>query len=154
MSSEVGEKGHESNPVNDDLLGWPFQARLIPFQTQKGTNMSKRLFLLLGVCLLGGLVACQSQTPEATQPKPTPMPTLAPTATKAVLPPKPAATASPVPEDTSAPTATPSPVPEVAGVKASPTPTRPWQIPEVQPDDWTKGGGDAGLTLVEYGDFQ
>jgi hypothetical protein len=108
--------------------------------------MSKRWILLLGVLLLSGLAACQTQTPEATPLKPTTLPTLASTATKVVaLPtPTPTATASPVPEDTA--------VPE--GAKAMPSPTRPWQIPEIQPDDWTKGGVDAGLILVEYSDFQ
>jgi len=113
--------------------------------------MSKRLVLLLGVLLLPGLVACRSQMPGATLSKSTPLPTAAPTATLvAVLPtPKPTATTSPVLEDT------PTPAFEVTGTKPSPTPTRPWQIPQVQTDDWVKGGGDdAGLTVVEYGDFQ
>jgi hypothetical protein len=68
--------------------------------------------------------------------------TLMPTPT-----PEPTAVASPVPEDTLSP--------KVARAKPSPTPTQPWQLPKIQPDDWAKGGGaDAGLTLVEYSDFQ
>jgi hypothetical protein len=42
----------------------------------------------------------------------------------------------------------------VEKVDAGPTPTPPWQIPGIQPDDWVKGGSEAGLTLVEYSDFQ
>jgi len=112
------------------------------------------LVFLSGILLLGALVACQSQTPETTPSKPTPLATLMPTATSVAAPtPEPTAVASPVPEDTPAPKDTPSP--KVARAKPSPTPTQPWQIPEIQPDDWDKGGGaDAGLTLVEYSDFQ
>ena len=109
-----------------------------------------RLVFLSGILLLGALVACQSQTPETTPSKPTPLATLVPTAMSVAAPtPEPTAVASPAPKDT------PSPTPKVARAKPSPTPTQPWQIPEIQPDDWAKGGGaDAGLTLVEYSDFQ
>jgi hypothetical protein len=103
--------------------------------------MSKRTVLFLVVSLLGGLIACQSQTPGATPAQPTPLPTLAATAT-----PVPTATTPAVAEDT------PSPVPKGAGPSAIPTVA--WQIPEIQTDDWIKGGADAGLVIVEYGDFQ
>jgi len=108
------------------------------------------LVFLSGILLLGALVACQSQTPETTPSKPTPLATLVPTATSVAAPtPEPTAVASPAPKDT------PSPTPKVARAKPSPTPTQPWQILEIQPDDWARGGGtDAGLTLVEYSDFQ
>lgn len=107
-----------------------------------------RLVFLSGILLLGALVACQSQTPETTPSKPTPLATLVPTATSVAAPtPEPTAVASPAPKDT--------PSSKVARAKPSPTPTQPWQIPEIQPDDRAKGGGaDAGLTLVEYSDFQ
>jgi hypothetical protein len=110
--------------------------------------MSKRVLLLFIVLLMGGLIACQSQTPGATPAQPTPLPTVAATATPAVVAPTPVptATTSAVAEDT------PSPVPEGAGPSA--TPTVAWQIPEIQTDDWIKGGADARLIIVEYGDFQ
>jgi hypothetical protein len=92
-------------------------------------------FLLVSLVLVAGSVACQSPTPEATPTRPQP------TATAAAAPTSP-------PEDT------PTPTKEPAAGRPVPTPTTPWQIPEVQPDDWVKGGADAGLILVEYSDFQ
>lgn len=102
--------------------------------------MFKRAFLVFTVLLLGGLAACGTPAP---QPTATPVPD----------------TATPRPSPTPAP-AEPSPTPEptatteVDQVDAGPTPTPPWQIPEIQPDDWVKGGSAAGLTVVEYSDFQ
>ncbi|UCC62494.1 MAG: hypothetical protein JSV36_17285 [Anaerolineae bacterium] len=113
--------------------------------------MFKRLMMLLfTVLLLSGLMACQSPTPEATPAPPTPLPTLVPTATPVV------ATSTPLPTDTTSPDlqATPSPTAESGETRLSPTPTVAWQIPEVQSDDWVKGGDGAGLVIVEYGDFQ
>ena len=114
--------------------------------------MFKRLFFLFGVLSLAWLVACQSPTPEATPSSPEPLATVVVTAT-------PEPTATPVPEVTPSPTLSPageepSPTPAEIGDKPSPTPTIPWQIPEVRPDDWVKGGDGAGLVLVEYSDFQ
>ena len=110
---------------------------------RSGRRLSRsRLVFLSGILLLGALVACQSQTPETTPSKPTPLAT-----SVAATTPEPTAVASPAPKDT--------PLSKVARAKPSPTPTQPWQIPEIQPDDRAKGGGaDAGLTLVEYSDFQ
>jgi len=113
--------------------------------------MYKRLFLLIGALLLSGLVACQKTTPDATLPLPDPTSLPQPTAVAptwvqtATLP---AAQPSPMPEETPAPTSL------AVEARPSPTPTTPWQIPNVQPDDWVQGGDNAGLTLVEYGDFQ
>lgn len=92
--------------------------------------MLKRLMLLLGVLALAlsGLLACRSSTPEATTPEPSPTNT-------ATAPTSPVATKAA--EDTT-----------------SPTPSPTWQIPEVRADDWVRGGANAGLTLVEYSDFQ
>jgi len=113
--------------------------------------MYNRLFLLIGVLLLGGLVACQTTTPDATLPLPDPtslpqptavVPTRAPTATL------PVAQLSPTSESPPAPTSL------AVEARPSPTPTVPWQIPNIQPDDWVQGEANAGLTLVEYGDFQ
>lgn len=113
--------------------------------------MLKRLLLLLGVLLLGGLLlACQSPTPE---PVSTPS---RPTATAVADTPTPEPTAKPA-TDTPVPEPTATPQPEntpVAAGKPSPTPTTPWQIPEIQPDDWVTGGADAGLIIVDYGDYQ
>jgi hypothetical protein len=114
--------------------------------------MFKRLFFLFGVLSLVGLVACQSPTPEATPSSPESLATVVVAAT-------PEPTATPVPEVTPSPTLEsageePSPTLVEVGARPSPTPTIPWQIPEVQPDDWVKGGDDAGLVLVEYSDFQ
>ncbi|MFZ5916817.1 MAG: hypothetical protein ACOYZ7_07795 [Chloroflexota bacterium] len=100
--------------------------------------MLKRWTPLLGVLLLGGLVACQTPAPGATPTSPPP------TATS------PPATATARPTITPAPTATTGPV----ASKPTPTPTQPWQIPEIQPDDWASGSADAGMVLVEYSDFQ
>jgi hypothetical protein len=101
--------------------------------------MFKRQSFLFGILLLAGSVACQSPSPEATLASPEPLATMAMTST-----PEPTATPSPMPE----------PAGEEVGAKASPTPTIPWQIPEIGVDDWVKGGADAGLTIVEYSDFQ
>jgi hypothetical protein len=84
---------------------------------------------LLGFWMVVGLVACQSPTPQATPTQPEP-------------------TATATPEDTPAPTKEP------ASGQPVPTPTISWQIPEIRPDEWTRGGADAGLVLVEYSDFQ
>lgn len=140
--------------------------------------MSKRLlfFLLLASLLLGTLIACQPKTqvaqatlpptttpvseatstpspnklgtPTAAAPTPTHTPRLVATTPAAT----PTRTSSPA---TVAPTATPrgtsSSRPEPV---SEATPTRPWQVPEVQEDDWAKGNPDAGLVLVAYSDFQ
>jgi hypothetical protein len=97
--------------------------------------MKHHISVLLGLLLVVGFAACQSPTPEATPTRPEP------TATAAAAPTSP-------PEDT------PTPTKEPAAGRPAPTPTTPWQIPEVQPDDWAKGGTDAGLILVYYSDFQ
>ncbi len=91
--------------------------------------MLKRLMLLVGVLALAGFLACKSPTPEATPSQ------AGPTATSAV----------PI---------SPSPTPKAAEDTTGPTPVPTWQIPEVQADDWVRGGANAGLTLVEYSDFQ
>lgn len=106
--------------------------------------MLKRMILLFGTLLLGGLIACQSPTPTSKPATvvPTPEPTATPLAPTPTLEP----TATPMPEDT--------PAPGAVADKPSPTPTTPWQIPEVQADDWLQGGASAGLTLIVYGDFQ
>lgn len=98
--------------------------------------MPKRVMLLLGALALSGLVACKSPTPETASPQPEP------TATSAA-PVSPAATTQDL-----------SPTPEATGDAAGPTPVPTWQIPEVRADDWVRGGANAGLTLVEYSDFQ
>lgn len=120
--------------------------------------MFKRLMMLLfTTLLLSGLMACQSPTPEATPEGPTPLPTLVPTATPAAATFTPAVpTPTPVPTASAPPDleATPSPTAEAGGARLSPTPTVAWQIPEIQPDDWVKGGDGASLVIVEYGDFQ
>lgn len=92
--------------------------------------MLKRLMLLLGVLTLAlsGLLAYRSSTPKTATPEPSPTNT----------------TAAPA-----SPTATKS-----AGDTTSPAPSPTWQIPEVRADDWVRGGANAGLTLVEYSDFQ
>lgn len=124
--------------------------------------MLKRLILLFGVLLLGGIVGCQSPVSEATPTRPEPSATLVaetptpqPTATPVASTPtpqptatQPVAQASPLPEDTPAQTT------KAASDRPVPTPAPPWQIPEVQPDDWATGGADAGMVLVEYSDFQ
>lgn len=113
--------------------------------------MLKRLFLLMGVLLLGGLLlACQSPTSEPVSTPPQP------TATQAADTPTPEPTAVPA-TDTPIPEPAATPLPKntpVAAVKPLPTPTAPWQIPEIQPDDWVTGGADAGLIIVDYGDYQ
>lgn len=98
--------------------------------SRKVLKMRHRLSAFFGLLLVVGLAACQSPTPEATQTRPPPTATVV------------------APEDT------PTPTKEPVADRPVPTPTTPWQIPEVQPDDWVKGGADAGLTLVEYSDFQ
>ena len=120
--------------------------------------MFKRLMMLLFTALLlNGLMACQSPTPEATPEQPTPLPTLVPTATPAAATFTPVvSTPTPVPTASASPDleATPSPTAESGSARLSPTPTVAWQIPEIQSDDWVKGGDGAGLVIVEYGDFQ
>ncbi len=131
--------------------------------------MSKRIWIVLFLtgALIAALVACRPQTTQVTQS--TPSPTTAvqpPTATveksPTPLPTRPPAdtpTAAPTNTSppTSPPTATPAqvePTPTTAQDNPPPTPTPPWQIPGVQDNDWTKGGENAGLIIVEYADFQ
>jgi len=112
-----------------------------------------------GLLLALGVAACQATTPTVSPPAvmSTAVP---PTATATTLPPT-ATPKSALPHGgaTTAPTATPGVAqsPAVTRPKsnaASPTPTRPWQIPELEAGDWTTGGDDAGMVLVEYSDFQ
>lgn len=112
--------------------------------------MRKRLiWLLAAILLLGGLVACQSATPDATATS---------TSTVAVVV---RATATSVPSTpTPVPTATAAPEPQATkpaqepGSKPQPTPTSEWQIPRIGEKEWGKGNPQAGLVLVEYSDFQ
>ncbi len=57
--------------------------------------------------------------------------------------------ATPTPPEPSA-----TPKPTFTPAAAESTPDTSWQIPEIQPGDWVRGGADAGLILVEYSDFQ
>ena len=109
--------------------------------------MSKRWILLLGLLAVCGLVACGAPEAPTLEPEATATQSREtapqPTATKA----KAAATATLAQKN--APTATPAPASKPGAV---PTPS--WQIPVLQESDWTKGGEDAGLVLVEYSDYQ
>lgn len=106
--------------------------------------MFKRPILLFGLLLLGGLLACQAPTPtsEPVATSLTAVPTPEPTDTPSLVQP------SPEPEDTPSPTLTSS------EDGPSPASTPPWQIPQIRESDWVRGGADAGLTIVEYSDFQ
>lgn len=123
--------------------------------------MSKRswtlaLFIAL---LLGALTACQKPSPTATivsLPTATPRP---PTATVApTMPATPTQSALPTPTaDVQAPaTSVPQPTPTSRWPRPQTalTPTPAWQIPEVSDDDQKRGAADAGMILVEYGDYQ
>ena len=130
--------------------------------------MSKRfltILLFIGLFVVGAS-ACQSKTTEDAQttPPPAATSTLLPATPTAEKVPTATATDEPTTAPTTRPTATsapakddPTPTPgttTTATENASPTPTRPWQIPEERKDDWTKGGENAGLIIVEYGDYQ
>jgi hypothetical protein len=129
--------------------------------------MSKRVFATLFMPIIGllvlaaGVVACQPNTTEVTQ---APL-----TATATSVPATPTTEPSPTKEPTReptaivVPTATPAPAqgdptptdePKTTQEEPSPTPALPWQIPEEREDDWKKGGENAGLIIVEYGDYQ
>ncbi len=123
--------------------------------------MYRRSSPLWGVLLILmlALAACQPATPEAStgSPESTEPPAAATAAATE------AATAAPTEPPTSAPSeATPAPAEPTAapaatpvpGATSAPQPTPPWQIPGVQEDDWVSGPEDAGLTIVEYSDFQ
>ncbi|MBN1936482.1 MAG: hypothetical protein JW934_17600 [Anaerolineae bacterium] len=130
--------------------------------------MSKRLlFLFLSGLLLAGIVACRSTTqvvqttvapPAAATPTKTPV-----QATPLPLPPTPLP-----PTSASEPTLTPavevtamakenpeSPETEmVIPPTIEPTPPFEWQIPSIGEGEWVKGSDAAGMTLIEYGDYQ
>lgn len=115
--------------------------------------MSKRTLPLWGalLALVLALAACQTATPEAitTAPEPTAQQaTAAPTQEVAPLP-SPTGDAGAEAQPTPTPAATPVP-----GATSAPRPTPEWQIPMVQEDDWVSGPEDAGMTVVEYSDFQ
>lgn len=103
------------------------------------------------IALMLALAACRPATPEAATsvPEPTAPPaTVAPTDA-------PAEQATPAGEATAAldepTTSAPTPVP---GATLAPRPEPAWLIPELREDEWVKGPEDAGLTIVEYSDFQ
>jgi len=111
--------------------------------------MRKRLLLLWGLLLVGGLVACQSAASPTLAPSPTRVPaTAVPTATP--VPAVPTATsASEIGQEEKEPT------PTAGAEAAADAPIEPpWQIPTVSEKDWTKGTAGAGLVIVEYSDFQ
>lgn len=105
--------------------------------------MSKRLFVLWGLLVVVGLVACQAAA------TPTLAPTSAPTSTPIPAAPTATPTVGKTPEEESKPTATADAEAEAA-VDAEP----PWQIPTVREEDWVKGASDAALVVVEYSDYQ
>lgn len=117
-------------------------------------RVSAILYALVGVLVLAAAVsACQPKTAGLAQASPSPAatalpatPTSLPTATATIAP-----TATPT-----QPKAQPTPTtePTAGQEKPAPTPTTPWQIPEEREDDWVKGGQNAGLIMVEYGDYQ
>lgn len=119
--------------------------------------MYKRSSPLWGVLLILmlALAACQPAKPEASTGSPeSTEPPAAATAAATAAPTEPPTSApseaTPAPaEPTAAPAATPVP-----GATSAPQPTPPWQIPGVQEDDWVSGPEGAGLTIVEYSDFQ
>lgn len=125
--------------------------------------MSKRVLAttLIFVGLLAiGVSACQSQTTEVAQvpATATPLPATPTTEKVATATTEPAKTPTAVPTITpAAPSGddpTPTPAPTSAQEKPAPTPTLAWQIPQEREDDWKKGGDNAGLVIVEYGDYQ
>ncbi len=124
--------------------------------------MDRHLFVYLALlAILVGATSCHAATttlPPQPTPENTPAYTAHPSPTPTTSPPTPTPTLTPSP--TPIPRS-PTPPPTVATVgttaappSPTPTPTRPWQIPEVNDDDWVKGGADARLVLVEYSDFQ
>lgn len=134
--------------------------------------MPKRiLFLSLLMSLLAvGIAACQPvaeivKTPSTLSAAPTATAIKARPSSTVTAAPKPTNTPVPAVTPTATPSAAPSATPSATQKGATPTvrptrssgeptPTRPWQIPEVQSADWAKGGEDAGLVIVEYGDYQ
>lgn len=116
--------------------------------------MFKRLWFLTLLFLIG-LAACRPATPKTgvvTAPSATPQ-SVSPTETP--LPP----TATPTAVSVATPTATPS----VTGSSGKtmvipptlePTPPFEWQIPQIGEGDWVKGSETAGMTLIEYADYQ
>jgi cyclophilin family peptidyl-prolyl cis-trans isomerase/protein-disulfide isomerase len=112
---------------------------------------------LLGLVLVV-LAACQSAEPTATE-------AVALTATDAVVvtatmtaqstaTAEPTATAAAPAQTTPTPseaTATPA---QSTAKEPEATPTRPWQIPQIEEEDWTEGSAEAGMVLVVYSDFQ
>jgi hypothetical protein len=51
-------------------------------------------------------------------------------------------------------TATKEPGCTVTSQKPTPDPTRQALLPPASDDDWAKGGDEAYVTIIEYGDFQ
>lgn len=117
--------------------------------------MFKRWSVLWGalLVLMAALAACQPATPRVSNgaSEPTETATVAAATVAPTEPPSAAPTeATPAPsEPTSPPAATPVP-----GATSAPQPTPPWIIPEIREGDWVKGPEEAGVTIVEYSDFQ
>ena len=116
--------------------------------------MKKHLMLLAAIGLIPLLAACGSAKPSPTEEATATASaaTASPTAPSSAAD-TPTAIAEETAEVVAEPEAvfpTPNPNPECV---TEPTPEDP-NIPAVTADDWSKGPGDALVTLVEYGDFQ
>ncbi len=115
--------------------------------------MFKR-FLFLAALFFIGLAACQATTqvaqitatPSATQ---TPVP---PSATP-LLPTATPTTASSMPTATRSTSEAPGKT-MVIPPTLEPTPPFEWQVPQIGEGDWVKGSDQAGMTLIEYADYQ
>lgn len=119
--------------------------------------MSKRLlFLFLSSLLLVEIAACQPTTQVVKV-------TVAATATSKTVLATPTALLLPTTTPTVEPTSSPTSAPQTPGAPKTemvipptlePTPPFEWQIPALDEDDWIKGSDSAGMTVIEYSDYQ